>query len=167
MKKLGFIILSVLILVFFVGYGNATEGDTPDTTAKATVAESEEDMVIIRGINATDVAWVFDHETYESTEYRGEIDAIHAKDFSVEPGEIFLYYNVPISDMKNYENYFETSKDTYEIRIQLIAGGPTPTDEDEQYVYDPYVAVVDFIITGTYGKPVIIEWDGTEFKQLD
>jgi hypothetical protein len=167
MKKLGFLMLTLLILVLFIGCGNSAEGDTPDTTAKATVAESEEDMVIIKGINATDVAWVFDREPYGSNEYRGEIDAIHAKDFSIEPGETFLSFNTPISDMKNYESYVETSKDTYEIRLQLIAGGPTPTDEDEQYVYDPYVAVVDFIITGTYGKPVTVEWDGKEFKQLD
>lgn len=166
MKKLGFLMLTLLILVLFIGCGNSTEGDTPDTTAKSEAANSEE-MVIIKVINATDVAWVFDQETYGSSEYRGEIDAIYADDFSVDPGGTFIYFNTPISDMKNYESYFETSKDTYEIRIQLIAGGPTPTDEDEQYVYDPYVAVVDFIITGTYGKPVTVEWDGTEFKQLD
>ena len=86
MKKLGFLMLTLLIMVFSVGCGNSTEGDTPDTTAKATAAESEEDMVIIKGINATDVIWVFDQETYGSSEYRGEIDAIHAKDFSVDPG---------------------------------------------------------------------------------
>jgi len=177
MKSLEIFVLTLFVLVFAGGCDSRHDGETSETATKAEitkaevtqaeVADSDEKMVIINGINATDVAWVFDREPYGSLEYREEVDAIDAEDFSVAPGETFLYFNTPVSDMKNYDSYFEMSENTYEIRIQLIAGGPTPTDGVEQYVYAPFPAVVDFIISGTYGVPVTVEWNGTAFKQLD
>jgi hypothetical protein len=156
MKKLGLMVLVIFLLVLVFGCSSES---TSETTAK-----SDDKMVIITGVNATNVAWVFERSAYGSLEYRGETDAIYAKDFTVNPGDTFMKVNSPATSYKDSDSFTETSKTTYEIKIQLIAGGPTPTDKDEQYVYDPYVAVVDFVIKGTYGKPVTIEWDGTAFK---
>ncbi|MEF2175242.1 MAG: hypothetical protein V3575_02115 [Candidatus Absconditabacteria bacterium] len=127
-------------------------------------------LVQIKFKNAANNIWVIDTEPYGSQDYRGELDAIYAKDFAVAPGETFIDINKPMNSTNPTEtssNFTETSNTTYEYRIQLIAGGILPEDEDEQYVYDPFVAVVDFTVKGTYGKVVTVVWDGASFRQLE
>lgn len=159
MKKSGIFLFVMLIVTLAIGCSNET------STAPA--GGSDEKMVIVKGINATNEPWVFDRKLYGSMEYRGELDGIYAKDFTVGPGEAFYTDNSNASDYKDYDSFAETSSTTYEIKIQFVAGGPAPKDKNEQYVYAPFAAVVDFVIKGTYGKPVTIEWDGSAFKQLD
>jgi len=165
MKKLEMILLLIFILALSIGCSKTSTSTTTNETNE--VNKADDKMVLISGINVTDVAWVFEKVTYGSSEYRGETDAIYANDFTINAGAEFFKANHNASEYMDSEDFTETSNTTYEYKIQFVAGGPTPTDEDEQYVYDPYVAVVDFVIKGTYGELVTIEWDGTEFKQLD
>ena len=159
MRKISRVLLLMLVMVLVFGCSKESAPTSTD--------ESDEKMVIITGINATNEAWVFDREPYGSADYRGELDAIYADDFTVAAGEAFFSGSSAASAYKDSDSFTETSSTTYELKVQFIAGGPAPTDEDEQYVYDPFAAVVDFVIKGTYGKPVTIEWDGTAFKQVE
>ena len=155
MKKFSLLVLVVFLLVF--GVGCSSESSSSGGNAK---------LVDITFKNATNVTWVIDKTSYGSEEYRGELDAIYAKDFGVEAGGVFAGMSGTADEYADSEFFAETSETTYEYKIQLIAGGPMPTDEDEQYVYDPFVAVVDFVVKGTYGTPVTVEWNGITFEQM-
>ena len=123
--------------------------------------------VVIEFTNSTNGTWVIDRTSYGSDEYRTEIDAMDAGDFAVGAGEQFMSIKRPAADMvRSGSNFNETSPTSYEYRIQLIAGGTYPADEDEQYVYAPFAAVQDMVVRGTYGEVAVVEWNGTAFTQV-
>lgn len=162
MRKLGSSLLILVLMVLIVGCSNGSENESSSESSSNDI-----NQVNVVAKNSTNVDWVIDKTSYGSEDYRGELDAIYAKDFVVKAGETFLDFNDNAKDF-NGDSYFkETSKTTYEYMIQFIAGGPMPTDPNEQYVYSPFVAVQDFVIKGTYGETVNIEWDGVEFKQVN
>jgi hypothetical protein len=141
-------------------------GDTASTSENAQSSKNAK-HVQMDFKNATGETWVIEKTSYGSQDYRGEMDAIYAKDFAVGGGASFISINRPADEMVGSTGFVETSPTTYEYKIQLVAGGVMPEDEDEQYVYDPFVAVVDFVVTGTYGTPVTVVWDGSTFRQED
>lgn len=161
MKRVAVWLLLVVLLVVFTGCGEDGE-----MAATGGGGGSEKQLNVV-GVNTSGADWVIEKTTYGSEMYRGEMDAIYAKDFVVPAGETFLTLSGTAESYAQSTAFTETSDSTYEYKIQLIAGGPMPTDPDEQYVYDPFVAVVDFVITGTYGEPVTIEWNGSTFTQVN
>ena len=164
MKKFALLLLVVCLLVF--GFGCSNQGKSEGESKSASNGTNAK-QVEITFKNATNETWVLDKTSFGSQEYRGELDAIDAESFKVEPGGVFASMSGTADDYADSEFFTENSETTYEYKIQLIAGGPMPMDEDEQYVYDPFVAVEDFVVQGAYGKPVTVEWDGTIFKQMD
>jgi hypothetical protein len=158
MKKFGSSLLVFILMVLIVGCSNSGGNES---------SNNDINQVNIVAKNSTNVDWVIDKTSYGSENYRGELDAIYAKDFVVKAGEVIFQESSNAKDLSGTGFFAETSKMTYEYKIQLIAGGPMPTDPNEQYVYYPFVAVQDFVIKGTYGETVNIEWDGVEFKQVN
>jgi hypothetical protein len=152
------------------GSDRRANGDTSSTSEQSREGENTRDNKSTKHVqmdfkNATGETWVIEKTSYGSQDYRGEMDAIYAKDFAVSGGASFISINKPADEMVGRTGFVETSPTTYEYKIQLVAGGVMPEDEDEQYVYDPFVAVVDFVVTGTYGTPVTVVWDGSTFRQ--
>ena len=159
MRKTGQWLLILVLMVLMVGCSNGSE--------PATESSDDGNRIQIVVKNATNEDWVMEAASYGSEEYRGELDAIYAKDFVVKAGENLVDLNVSASDRAEESYFAETSSTTYDYKMQFIAGGILPTDPEEQYVYDPFVAVVDFIVKGTYGKTATVEWDGVAFNQVN
>lgn len=58
----------------------------------------------------------------------------------------------------------EKSKTSYEIVMRFIAGDILKVSEEGTISKD--LIMQDITVSGTYGKNAVIEWDGSNFKQL-
>jgi len=160
MRKVRPWLLVFVLMVLMVGCSNGSE-----PASESSSNDGNQIQIVVK--NATNEDWVMEVTSYGSEEYRGELDAIFAEQFVVKAGENLVDLNVNTKDNAGESYFEETSKTTYDYKMQLIAGGTVPTDPKEEYVYDPFIAVVDFVVKGTYGKTATVEWDGVEFKQVD
>ena len=96
-------------------------------------------------------------------DYFDDLDAITASDFTV-PSDGNLQFTSDAESLKEY-TFTETSPTTYQLTIVCVAGA-LPTEDDEQYVYMEDAVLTSLTISGTYNELVVIEYDGTSFRQV-
>lgn len=115
--------------------------------------------------NVSGVPWVLDQEDLG---YYDDLDAIDVSDFIVEPGGTDGG-GVYIEQQKELGNFIETSPTTYEVTVSLLAGAvpDDPEEHNQLYKDEGEFTVTNLRISGTYDEPVIIEWDGSTFKQVN
>lgn len=115
--------------------------------------------------NVSGMPWVLDQEDLG---YYDDLDAIDVSDFTVEPGGTDGG-GVYIEEQKERGNFIETSPTTYEVTVSLLAGEmpDDPEEYNQLYKDEGDFTVTNLRISGTYNEPVIIEWDGSTFKQVN
>ncbi|MEL7654863.1 MAG: hypothetical protein AAGU75_03025 [Bacillota bacterium] len=156
MKRIIVILLTAAMLFSAAG----CSGDQPAQSAQA--AQGAKDAVYIVK-NVSGMPWVLDHDDLG---YYDDLDAIDVSDFTVEPGGTDGG-GVYIEKQKELGNFIETSPKTYEVTVSLLAGAvPDDPEENNQLDKEDFI-VTNLKISGTYNEPVIIEWDGSAFKQVN
>jgi hypothetical protein len=158
MKKAIFILLAAAMLF-------STAGCSGDQPAQSDGSGQDSKNASYTVKNVSGVPWVLDQEDLG---YYDDVDAIDVSDFTVEAGGTDGG-GVYIEQQKELGIFIETSPSTYEVTVSLLAGAvPDDPEEDNQlYKDEGDFTVTNLKISGTYNEPVIIEWDGNSFKQVN
>ena len=163
----------ILVMIFLLVAVSMITGCNSEKEA----ATNDKKEILFQIKNTTGTDWVITTSTYGSDEYRGAhdignensdlVDAVDVSDFTIKAGASDRYQESSVSKDKAIQagNLKETSKTTYEYKVQCVAAGVVPGDTQEWCIEKPFSSVQDIIISGTYGESVVIEWDGTSFKQ--
>ncbi len=114
MKRVG---IWLLLLVHVAGLAACGDDDVIATTSGGDGDEKQHNVV---GKNTSCGDWVMEKTTCGSDMYRGEMGAIHAKDFVVANGENFMTLSGTAEDCSESSAFTETSDTPYEYRIQNI-----------------------------------------------
>ncbi|WP_291300056.1 hypothetical protein [Desulfosporosinus sp. BICA1-9] len=163
----------ILFLVFLLAAVSMITGCNSEKEA----ATNDKKEILFQIKNTTGADWVLTTSTYGSDKYRGDqdsvnenddsVDAVDVSDFTIKAGASNRYQVSGVSMEKAIQSgsLKETSKTTYEYKVQCVAAGVVPGDPKEWSIEKPFSSVQDIIISGTYGESMVIEWDGTSFKQ--
>lgn len=166
MKKM-ILFMTILFTALCVATGCNSEKGT---------AINDKKEILFQINNTSGADCVLTTGTYGSDEYRGgqesydddSLDAIDISDFTIKAGGSNPYKVSDASKERAFQagSLNETSKKTFEYKVQCIAAGVVPGDSEQWCIEKPFVNVQDMTISGTYGESVAIEWDGSTFKQI-
>lgn len=162
MKKILSIFFTILLIFSLFACGSEQTGQ--ESPAKD---NKYADHVLVEVVNLSGSPWILIPGHVPDPD-------VHSVTFSittmtVEPGESTTNNITVNGDLKDYEEmglYQKTSDRDYELDLYIIET-PIPTDPEvlEDNFTDEF-NLVQVPITGTLGEYAVIEWDGSNFKQV-
>lgn len=151
--------ISIIVLAAFLLFSAA--GCSGDQSAGS--GQGAEKSAIFKVMNVSGMPWVMDSD--DVGEY-DTLDAIDVSDFTIEPGGSYGG-GVYIEEQKELGNFIETSPTKYEVTVEFLAGEVPDDPEENNQLYVEDFTIYSLRISGTYNEPVVIEWDGSQFKQVN
>lgn len=157
MKKTILSIIIISITVFMFSGCSEQSGSTG----------KEEKFVRYEVKNLTSEDWVICHG---GTKQMKDISGIAIQGLIVKAGAstrmTIVVGNEKIEQAIKEGRLKEMSKNTWECPTGITAGGVVPPGKEKGEVPAPFFRVQDITLTGTYDEYTVVEWNGSEFKQV-
>ena len=141
----------ILIFLMILGLPGCSDTQPPELNQEV------EKSAIYEVINVSGMPWVLDSD---EVGYFDDLNAIDVSDFTVDSGA-----SLRGGASSGSDNFIETSSSSYEYTLDLAAGAVPEDPEEENQIED--FEVYTLKISGKYNEPVVIEWDGGGFKQVN